>query len=222
MAIILNIDTSGEMASICLARDGNSMVQDVNMSQKDHASWISLAIRKIVDETGLEMKDIEAVAVTFGPGSYTGLRVGLATAKGLCFALGMPLINVNTLEMMVNAVQRENIQADFFCPVIDARRMEVFTAIYDESLLEIVKPCAQIIDSNSFSSFLASGKVLFSGNGTEKLKKVLFHSNALFSSVIGTAADMIVLAEKKFNEKKFADLAYAEPFYLKEFYSPAK
>ena len=218
MAIILNIDTAVESASVCLATQAKSLQFAINSNQRDHASWLHTTIQKIISNTGLNLKEIEAVAVTIGPGSYTGLRVGLSAAKGLCFGLNIPLIAVNTLEMMAHAVKKD--EADFICPLIDARRMEVFMAVYNKNLQEIIKPCALIIEPGSFDSLLGSGKILFSGNGSKKLTDIIVHANASFNNIDGSAADMVHLSEKAFIEKKFADLAYVEPLYIKEFYSP--
>src|SRR5688500_17837904 len=217
MAIILNIDTAVESASVCLAKDADSIQFAVNNNQKDHASWLHSIIQKIMSDPDLNLKDIEAVAVSIGPGSYTGLRVGLSAAKGLCFALNIPLIAINTLEMMAYAVQK--FEADFICPLIDARRMEVFMAVYDKNMQVIINPCAMIIRPDSFDSLLGSGKILFSGNGSKKLHDIIVHPRAIFNNNTATAADMIHLSEKSFVEKNFADLAYVEPFYIKEFYS---
>lgn len=218
MALILNIDTAVESGSVCLAKEARSLQFAINSSQKDHASWLHAIIQKIIVEAGRNLADIDAVAVTIGPGSYTGLRVGLSTAKGLCFALDIPLIAINTLEMMAYAV--ENKEVDFICPLIDARRMEVFMAVYNKRREEIVKPVALIIESDSFDLILAAGKTIFSGNGSKKLQKTIVHTNAIFNNNAATAADMIHLSERAFVEKNFANLAYVEPFYIKEFYSP--
>lgn len=220
MAIILNIDTAVDTASVCLSREVHSLQFAWNENKQDHASWLHVAIKKLIADAGLTIKDIEAIAVTIGPGSYTGLRVGLSTAKGLSFAMSIPLITINTLEMMANAVVNEEV--DFFCPLIDARRMEVFTAVYDKKLETIIEPCAMILEPVSFNSLLQSGKIVFSGNGADKYRKMINHPNALFSSKEATAIDMIRLSAYKFAEKKFADVAYTEPFYIKEFYSPAR
>lgn len=217
MAIILNIDTAVESASVCLAKEAESIQLAVNTNQKDHAGWLHSIIQRIISDSALKLKDIEAVAVSIGPGSYTGLRVGLSAAKGLCFALGIPLITVNTLEIMAYAAQSGN--ADFICPLIDARRMEVFMAVYNRNMQVIVKPCAMIIKPDSFDELLASGKILFSGNGSKKLQNTIVHTNAIFNNINATAADMVNLSEKSFVEKNFAELAYVEPFYIKEFYS---
>ena len=220
MAIILNIDTAISTASVCLSKEAQSLQFALNSNRQDHASWMHIAIKNVIAEARLNVKDLEAIAVTIGPGSYTGLRVGLSAAKGLCFALDIPLISVNTLEVMAYAVINE--EADLFCPLIDARRMEVFMAVYDKNMEVIISPCAMIIAQNSFDILLASGKIIFSGNGSEKIKKVVCHPNAIFKNSTTTAADMVNLSENKFVEKKFADIAYTEPFYIKEFYSPAR
>jgi len=174
----------------------------------------------VLAEVGLNTKDLDAIGVTTGPGSYTGLRVGLSAAKGMCFALNIPLIGLNTLEVMGHAVKNE--AADFYCPLIDARRMEVFTAVYNKNMEEVVGPCAMLIDENSFGSLLTLGKILFTGNGTEKFMKTVTHPNATYKNSVITAAEMVGLSENKFVEKKFANTAYTEPFYIKEFYSPAR
>jgi tRNA threonylcarbamoyladenosine biosynthesis protein TsaB len=219
MAIILNIDTAIDVASVCVASGEEVLDLAVNNNQKDHAAWIHEAIEKLLSNQALAIHQLNAVAVTIGPGSYTGLRVGLSTAKGICYAQQIPLISINTLEVMAHSLKDE--EADFFCPMIDARRMEVFTAAYNRQLEEVIKPCAMIIDGNNFNSLLFAGKVLFSGNGNEKLKKIISHSNASFISKAATAADMCQLSAHQLAAGNFADTAYAEPLYLKEFYSVA-
>lgn len=220
MAIILNIDTAVETASVCLVKDEGPPTFAINDRQKDHAAWLHPAIQKIIGDEGMALGDLDAVAVSMGPGSYTGLRIGLATAKGLCFALQIPLVPVNTLEMMAYATREQD--GDLMCPLIDARRMEVFTAVYDKKMAQLIEPKACIIDSSSFDSLLSSNRMIFSGNGSEKLKRVMNHPNAIFSHTIATAADMQDLSLKYFTQKKFADLAYAEPEYIKEFYFIAR
>jgi len=220
MAIILNIDTAVESASVCLAKDANPVQFAINNNQKDHASWLHSTVKKIVSDAELTIKDIEAIAVSIGPGSYTGLRVGLSAAKGLCFALNIPLIAVNTLEMIAAAVKETD--ADMVCPLIDARRMEVFMAVYDRNRKEIIAPCAMIIEPGSFDSLLEAGKIEFAGNGSPKLKNTIVHPNAIFNNSIATATDMVALSAKKNVEKNFVNLSYIEPFYIKEFYSPVR
>lgn len=219
MAIILNIDTAVEIASVCLSNGTDVMKLAINESQKDHAAWLHTAVRDLTKDAGLQITDINAVAISIGPGSYTGLRIGLSAAKGLCYALKIPLIVINTLEMMAHSLKKET--ADFICPLIDARRMEVFAAVYNKSLEEISKPFTMIVDKNSFADLLSSNKVIFCGNGTKKLQNILNHENAIFSVRVATATDLVHLSSKYLEEKKSANLAYIEPLYIKEFYSTA-
>ena len=220
MALILNIDTAVELASLCLAKDGKALSIARNESQKDHASWLHTAIKEIFEKNNLELRLVDAIAVTGGPGSYTGLRIGMATAKGICFALNKPLISLNTLLVMANAAKDES--ADMLCPMIDARRMEVFTAIYTKKLEFVKDPAAITLNENSFTEYLSSNSICFFGNGSNKFKAIEKSSQAFFSDIKTDASSMISLSEESFTEKKFADLAYAEPLYLKEFYSPVK
>lgn len=220
MAIILNIDTAVEAASICLAQNSKSLQFNMNSQQKDQASWMHLAIQKMIWDEGIDIRQLEAVAVTVGPGSYTGLRVGLSAAKGICFALNIPLISISTLEMMAFAVKDQAL--DLICPMIDARRMEVYTAVYDKNLNAVLAPCAMILDGRNFDELIQHRRILFSGNGIKKFKENFTNANATFSNNVASAADMVHLSSEKFREKRFADLAYLEPLYLKEFYSTAR
>ena len=217
MSLLLNIDTAVDTASVCLSKDTEVIKLTVNKNQKDHASWLHIAINEVIRDAGMTISNLNGVAISIGPGSYTGLRIGLSSAKGLCYALNIPLITVGTLEMMAHAVRNNLI--DLVCPLIDARRMEVFTAVYDNSFREVIKPCAMIVDKNSFADFLSSHQIIFCGNGSIKLQSAISHVNAKFDTSKATAADMVHLANTKFSEKKFSNLAYCEPLYLKEFHS---
>jgi len=217
MSLILNIDTALDTASVCLSDNGNVLQLSFSENQKDHASWLHVAIAELLQKKGYVIKDLKAVAVSIGPGSYTGLRVGLAAAKGFCYALHIPLITVNSLKIIAYAVMGEAI--DIICPLIDARRMEVFTAVYDKELREKISPHAMILDEKSFAPFLLSGNVLFCGNGVKKLQPLLLNSNGFFSHTISDASHLARLSINCYKNKEFADLAYAEPLYLKEFYS---
>jgi len=219
MALILNIDTAVDVASICLAKDGKVLSIAKNESQKDHASWLHIAIKEIFEKNNLELRSVDAIAITGGPGSYTGLRIGMATAKGICFALNKPLISLNTLLVMANAAKEES--ANLLCPMIDARRMEVFTAIYTKELEIVKEPAAITLNENSFTEYLSNNSICFFGNGSNKFKAIE-KTQAFFSDIKADASSMISLSEISFTEKKLADLAYAEPLYLKEFYTPAK
>lgn len=220
MAIILHIDTAVEGASVCVAANGALSAPVLATRQKDQSGWLHTSINDLMKTGDLQMNQLNAVAVTIGPGSYTGLRVGLSAAKGLCFALQIPLITINTLEVMAHSIWSQDKDV-LLCPMIDARRMEVFTAVYDTNLKEILAPCAMILNGTDFDHLLSDHKMIFSGNGSPKWQKVLSHPNAHFSDVVTTAGDMVQLANAYFERKRFADLAYTEPFYVKEFYSPA-
>lgn len=208
-----------QTASVCLAKDDKALGIKINPSQSDHASWLQPAIASLLSENNLTIGKIDAFAVSAGPGSYTGLRVAMATAKGLCYALNKPLILENTLKIM--AVSACNEPADLFCPMIDARRMEVFTALFDSSLNFKSASHNLILTANSFSEYLNNTRILFFGNGSEKLKGLLSHENALFKSIETTAEQMAGLCYQKYLDKNFSDLAYSEPLYGKEFFSPA-
>ena len=221
MALILHIDTATEQASVSIAKDGILLHQRVNNRAIDHAAWIHTAIREMINSSdGLcQLKDMEAVAVVAGPGSYTGLRVGMATAKGLCYALNIPLISLNTLKLMARAIKKEAIPSQLLCPMLDARRQEVFTALYNFDLGELVVPCAMILDNHSFSDWLSTNHIIFSGNGSHKWKLLTQHDNAIFSDVFYIASDIAAMAAAAFNEQEFSDIAYTDPVYLKDFYS---
>jgi len=221
MSFILNIDTAVDIASVCLTKDGGVIQTSINKNQKDdHSAWLHTAINEILIGVGLSMKDIHAIAITIGPGSYTGLRTGLATAKGICYAMNIPLIAINTLEMMAFAVKNEAV--DLICPAIDARRMEVFTAVYDINLNQIIAPLALVLNEDSFSEILSSHKMLFCGNANTKLQEVISNSNALYSNTMGNASTLASLSYQRLRKKEFADTAYIEPFYIKEFYTTVR
>ena len=223
MALLLNIDTATEHASVCLSDDGNVLALEKSSDQKNHASFIQPAIKKIFSEANIEFNSIDAIAVSAGPGSYTGLRVGLSSAKGLCYALHKPLILINTLEVMAKAAidAQTNIENEIlFCPMIDARRMEVFTALYTKDLKSILSPRALIINETTFVEYADRNKIIFSGSGSAKLEKIFTHANAEFVDVQHNASHLGMLAATAFNKKKFTDVAYSEPVYLKEFFTP--
>jgi tRNA threonylcarbamoyladenosine biosynthesis protein TsaB len=216
MSLILNIDTSSEKASIAVARNGVTIYISVNTEQRDHAGWIHQAIDVALKQLGEQVTNLKAIGVTSGPGSYTGLRVGMATAKGLCYALQIPLITINTLEAMTHAALTET--ADLFCPLIDARRMEVYTALYDNELNIISPPTAVVLHERSFIEQLNTTKILFFGSGRVKLQSILTHPNATFAEVPFDASVISSIINKNYNLSKYADLTYTEPVYLKEVY----
>lgn len=215
---ILNIDTAVQSASVCLAADGKSVGIAINPSPKDQAAWLHIAIQQLLQENNLSLPQLSAIAISAGPGSYTGLRVGMAAAKGLCFALHIPLITINTLKMMAVAAMAE--PTDLVCPMIDARRMEVFTAIYDKQLNEIALPHNIILTEDSFTEFLNKHTITFFGNGSNKFQTICHQPNAIFKTIKTTAVHLTTLSYACFQQKQFADLAYCEPYYGKTFYSP--
>ncbi|MBI1780215.1 MAG: tRNA (adenosine(37)-N6)-threonylcarbamoyltransferase complex dimerization subunit type 1 TsaB [Sphingobacteriales bacterium] len=229
MTFILHIDTSLEKGSVCLSVDGQLLQLITSTEQKEHASFIQPAINQLLHRENITAKNLSVITVTNGPGSYTGLRVGMATAKGLCYALQIPLITIGTFEIMTLAAidilknSNKTIAPSYlFCPMIDARRQEVYTALLNQQLDFIKKPTAEIVSENTLIGQLNACKIYFYGNGSIKFKSVCHHPNAQFINVSFNASNMITLSCQRFAEKKFADLAYSEPFYGKEFYSVIK
>jgi tRNA threonylcarbamoyladenosine biosynthesis protein TsaB len=219
MALILNIDTAMEKASISLAREGTTLALAENVAQKEHASWLHPAIEQMMQDTGYRLRDLQAVAVTAGPGSYTGLRVGMAAAKGFCFALNIPLITEDTLKVMAFAAKEQLSEIDLLCPMIDARRMEVFTAVYRNDLTLILPSTAMVVDENSFTPWLKDHQVSFFGGGSDKCKPIIRGPRACFSEVNYHAGYLGILSFLRYLQGEFTGLAYSEPAYTKEFYT---
>jgi tRNA threonylcarbamoyladenosine biosynthesis protein TsaB len=220
MSLILSLETSTSVCSVALHKNGELQGNTTIFGEKTHSHLITVLIENLIKNCGFQLSDLNAIAVGKGPGSYTGLRIGVSTAKGLCFALEKPLIGVNTLEAMAKQVIDYYPDKDaYFCPMIDARRMEVYCGIWDEKMNLIAPTSALILDETSFSEFLDKKDVIFFGNGAEKLKKLLPHQpNARFIDNIHPAATSVgLLASPIFEEKQFEDVAYFEPFYLKDF-----
>ena len=220
MSLILNIDTALETAHVALVQDGRIIAEAQRNEQKDHAAWLHPAINGLLQSTDINIHQLDAVAVSIGPGSYTGLRVGLSSAKGFCYAMDLPLITVGTLEIIAASVQDK--ATNLICPLIDARRMEVFTAVYDKNMTELVAPHALVLESGSFSALLNTNSVLFCGNGAEKTAALVQHPNAVFTANETVTEAFARLSQKYLLENRIADLAYSEPLYIKEFYSPAR
>ena len=219
MALILNIDTATECGGICLAKEGEPLAMAVNPEQKDHASWLHPAVEKIMHDAGYGMRDLQAVAVTAGPGSYTGLRVGMAAAKGFCYALGIPFITENTLKVMALAAKEQTPPDALLCPMIDARRMEVFTAVYQNDLSAVMPTVAMIVDEHSFSSYLSSRQMSFFGGGSYKCKPIITASSAAFIEINYHPGHLGILSFLRYLQREFTGLAYSEPAYTKEFYT---
>jgi tRNA threonylcarbamoyladenosine biosynthesis protein TsaB len=219
MALILNIDTATEKASICLAEDGRSLALAENPAQKEHAAWLHPAVEQMMKDTGFRLRDLQAVAVTAGPGSYTGLRVGMAAAKGFCFALNIPLIAEDTLRTMAFAAKEQLGEVDYLCPMIDARRMEVFTAVYRNDLMTVMPSTAVVVDANSFDPWLQDHRVSFFGGGADKCKPIIINPRAHFTQVNYHAGYLGIVAFLRYLHQEFTVLAYSEPAYTKEFYT---
>ena len=187
MALILNIDTSTDVCSVAIARDGNLIALKENDEGFNHSTLLGVYVDDLLKENDLTANDLDAVAVSMGPGSYTGLRIGVSLAKGICFGAGKPLIAVSTLAALANAVAQREGEEFFYCPMIDARRMEVYTAIYDREGNVVRDIHAEVIEENSFADLLSARKVLFFGNGSDKVKEVLKHPNAVFINGVSTS-----------------------------------
>lgn len=219
MATILQIETATPVCSVALAVNGKTIALKEEKAPNIHAASLTLFIEEVMDLAGLVYADLDAIAVSKGPGSYTGLRIGVSTAKGLCFALDKPLIAINTLKMMADGYLAA--QPNFgglICPMIDARRMEVFTAMFDHHLVEVEYTHAKIIDENSFSMQLQDNFIAFIGDGAEKCKAAIGNANAHFyHENFNSATNMSKLAYRAFENHDFEDVAYFEPFYLKDF-----
>ena len=224
MPLLLNIDTATEIATVSISEDNLVLGSVTNGNQKDHASFLHNAIKDLLKKTERQIDRLNAVAVTSGPGSYTGLRVGMASAKGLCYALHVPMITINTLEVMaVSALYQIEDNNAFYCPMIDARRMEVFTAIYDHKLKEILKACSIILNDETFKNLLKNNKIYFSGSGSLKLKMLAQNANAIFINNEIMPQAMAQVSYKNYIKNNFANVTYASPLYIKEFYTiPSK
>ncbi len=217
--IILLIETATESCSVALTCNNDIIAERYIKQPKAHATLLAPYILELLEENGLSVKDCTAIAVSSGPGSYTGLRVGVSCAKGLCYGANKPLIAINTLAAIAQLAKDNNplINPAFIVPMIDAGRMEVYTATYNSNGEELTTTEAKILDENSFSEELSRGTVLFTGNGALKFKPLVSHPNAIFYEQLPHAIGMRILATKKLKEHKFEDNAYFEPFYLKDF-----
>lgn len=221
MAVILNIETSSRICSVALSSEGEVLYQLEDLEGQNHATRLAPFVSKCLDELARKELKLDAVAVSIGPGSYTGLRIGLSLAKGLCFGLGIPLIAVSTLKILaVKAMFRSfDYEGDeILVPMVDARRMEVYTCAYNFRLEPQMEAGPLILDTDSYSQVAPGRKLIFMGDGSPKFKEVCGRDNVEFvDGIEAHARDMVALSEKAFREGDFADTAYVTPEYLKEY-----
>lgn len=220
MSHILNIDTSEQVASVSIANNGVILTLQKNEIQNNHAAFLHTAIKKILES--VTPQKINAVAVVAGPGSYTGLRIGMSAAKGICYALNIPLITLNNLTLLAQAVQLHNLGNEaFLCPMIDARRMEVFTALYNPSFKEIISPKAEVINKDFIEYILGlCSNTLFIGSGSSKISNIYPISKLQVTNPTELIPGSIAkISNSMYYEENFANLALSEPIYIKKFYS---
>ena len=222
MEVILCIETATKSCSVSLSQNGKTL-QTIELvsDQYSHSEKLTLFIEQILKDQQKSFSDLDAVAVSKGPGSYTGLRIGTSTSKGLCYALDIPLIGISTLKAMAFTMAIDKNSA-IYCPMIDARRMEVFSALYDVNNKQVRGVQADIVDENTYAEFLVN-EIVFFGDGSLKCKEIINHKNAKFIEGINPSAkNLVILAKAKFEKKDFEDVAYFEPYYLKDFVAGRK
>jgi tRNA threonylcarbamoyladenosine biosynthesis protein TsaB len=220
MSLILHIQTALETAMAGIATGGALLATRENPAQKEHASFLQPAIRDLCAEANIRIADIDAVAVVSGPGSYTGLRVGMAAAKGICFALHKPLITIDTLRWMASGAKGSG--TDFICPMIDARRMDVFTAMFSQTGETLMDSAPVTLDNSSFAGYLHQGTVAFFGSGAGKFRAIMDHPRALFPSIEAGQQDLADISWNLYQQRMFSDLRLSAPQYGKAFFSTAK
>lgn len=216
MALILCIETTTTNCSVALAKDGKTIFLKEDMGLKySHAERLHSYIADLLQEAMIPMKQLDAIAISEGPGSYTGLRIGVSSAKGLCYALEKPLIAIDTLAVLAS---QANLETPLVIPLLDARRMEVYSAVFSEAGEKLRETQAEILEAESFLTYLDTASITFIGNGAAKFAEICEHSNANFiTEALPSAREMSGFAEAKFKAKDFEDVAYFEPFYLKDF-----
>lgn len=216
--MILSLETSTFFSSVALHSKGTLLASEHNNEQQATASQLSVMVDRVCERAGVLRGELQAVAVSAGPGSYTGLRIGVATAKGLCFGLHIPLIAVNSLDLLAAQVQPQNSTLAWLCPMFDARRMEVYTRLYSPDLMPLTEIEAKIVDETSYAEVLSNHRVLFFGSGAEKCQTVIRHPNASFLAAVTPSAEKLgELAAAKFDASQFEHVETYEPFYLKDF-----
>ncbi|MBE6300332.1 MAG: tRNA (adenosine(37)-N6)-threonylcarbamoyltransferase complex dimerization subunit type 1 TsaB [Parabacteroides distasonis] len=220
MSCILSIETSTSVCSVALSAEGKVLFEKSSFEGPSHAALLGVFVEEALSVLKENERKLDAVAVSSGPGSYTGLRIGVSLAKGLCFGWNIPLISIHTLDIMAaTVIKQQVVDPDcLYCAMLDARRMEVYASIYDSSMHTVRETAADIVDADTYASYLEKGKVCFFGNGATKCQSVITSSNALFvEDIHPLAVNMVSLAEEAYDKGQFEDVAYFEPFYLKEF-----
>ena len=221
MSLLLNIDTAFETACVCISRSAEIITLEKNHNQKNHASFLQPAIKQACSTAGIQLSDIDAVAIANGPGSYTGLRVGLASAKAICYALHKPLILLNTLDILAYALKENTLHTEpdiLFCPLIDARRMEVYTALYDVHLNLVKEHAAVIVNDHFLEEEKENYRIVAGGNGSFKLQSLPARENIICVPAEAEMTYFVKLAHRAFGSNTFSDIAYSEPVYLKPVY----
>lgn len=221
MSKILCIDTATDICSVALAENGVVTAFIDSEKERSHAKMLAVFIDELLKRTSTTIADLDAIGISMGPGSYTGLRIGVSTAKGLCYGANKPLLAISTLKAMCYGIDRhfiENQKDYYYCPMIDARRMEVYTCLYNKEYRNVTEIHALVVDNESLRNYLDEKPILFFGSGSEKLTSVIVHQNALFYNGYNhSSCHMAQIAEEKYSQKQFEDVAYFEPFYLKDF-----
>jgi len=219
MSLILMIDTAQEIAFVSISKNGVPIGCIQNDIQKEHAAFLHVAIQDVLKSCDVELKDIDAISVTKGPGSYTGIRVGMSSAIGLSYSLNKPIIHICSLQLLAHAAIQNIIDPTrvLFCPMIDARRMEVFTGLFDVNLEPILAPVAMIIDENFMDNFLINQSICFIGSGKDKFEKICKNDNAQFLEVENLHFAMAALSNFYYNNNSFASIESFEPAYIKAF-----
>lgn len=216
MAHILCIETTSKNCSVTLGIDGKIIsTKELPDERYSHSERLHPYIEEVFDQSGYTLKALDAVAVSRGPGSYTGMRVGTSAAKGLCFALDIPLISIPTLEILIRQADKKDY--DFIIPMLDAKRMEVYTLVYDVNKNQQTSVQTKVLDEQSYEEYLNQGKVLFIGTGSKKFEAICKHPQAVFIETFPSSREMVIPAQQKFEQKDFEDLAYFEPLYFKAF-----
>lgn len=218
MSLILGIDTSTSSGSVALLKEGQLIGSQLYIIEKSHSSLLHVMIKQMINNAGCEMGDLSTVAVAEGPGSYTGLRIGVSAAKGLCLALDVPLIAVNTLEAMAYQMWRRSAVEGLYCAMIDARRMEVYSALFNDKFETVKSTAPVLLEEYAYEDILNEQKILFFGDGSNKSRDIIKHENAFFvENIVPSAEEVALLAHEKYKNEAFENVVSFEPFYLKEF-----